>query len=289
MDGSGGGVGLSPPQYGLERKLRKTVGRSPHVEVMEVYEEQSQGEVGSHWVIEIRARESGGGDLPGALATILKRFYDFEGIRVQVRVLDPLGREASAVPSTGLPVGDAIKLLETVFRDNPLFVTIHHPTGWPFDVSVEFKAEIVQYWNDDLSDHYGNTNLVAARAFSDVMNEFLFEETVSVGTSTSPVRYPQASSFIRGDCNGDLAFDISDPIKELGFLFSSAAPPPCEDACDSNDDGTLDIADAIWSLAALFASGPLPPSPFPSCGIDTTRDALSCVRCDSCPDTIVVE
>ncbi len=81
--------------------------------------------------------------------------------------------------------------------------------------------------------------------------------------------------FIRADANTDGAIDIADAIRVLGYLFTHATLS-CLDAGDSNDDGYIDIADAIYSLSYSFASGPAPKSPFPSCGLDPTADALGC-------------
>ncbi|MEM7263423.1 MAG: hypothetical protein AAF488_15645 [Planctomycetota bacterium] len=82
--------------------------------------------------------------------------------------------------------------------------------------------------------------------------------------------------FQRGDCNGDLGFDIADAIATLSFLFTGDTSPACMDACDSNDDGNADIGDAVFSLSALFSGGATPPAPFVDCGEDPTDDTLDC-------------
>lgn len=90
------------------------------------------------------------------------------------------------------------------------------------------------------------------------------------------------SHLIRGDCNGDLAVNVSDPVTLLGLLFS-AGSVGCEKACDANDDANVDLADAVYLLAAIFSGGDSPPAPFPLCGPDPTPDALPCVM-SPCPD-----
>lgn len=95
---------------------------------------------------------------------------------------------------------------------------------------------------------------------------------------------PIGAAFVRGECNGDGATDIADPITLLTALF----PPPgtpipdfiCPDACDGNDDGALDIGDAITILTALFAGGAIPGPA--SCGADPTGDPLPCPE-SACP------
>ncbi|MBI4602098.1 MAG: hypothetical protein HY721_09075 [Planctomycetes bacterium] len=95
---------------------------------------------------------------------------------------------------------------------------------------------------------------------------------------------PLSPAFSRGDSNADGAFDISDAVFGLIFLFAGGEPPPCADACDSNDDGKLDLSDAVYSLAHLFLGGPAPPRPFGACGADPTPDDLGCARLGPCED-----
>jgi hypothetical protein len=86
----------------------------------------------------------------------------------------------------------------------------------------------------------------------------------------------EAGLFLRGDCNGDLAVDIADPVRGLNFLFLGVAAAPCLDACDANDDGAVNITDPIGVLGYLFLGGPEPAAPFPAVGPDGTEDGLGC-------------
>ncbi len=83
-------------------------------------------------------------------------------------------------------------------------------------------------------------------------------------------------SFQRGDFNRDFAFNISDPLAILGFLFSGVGDGLCRDAGDINDDGKLNIADATRALGYLFGDGPPPEPPFSEAGDDPTPDELRC-------------
>lgn len=89
------------------------------------------------------------------------------------------------------------------------------------------------------------------------------------------------SDFVRGDCNGDLVLNISDPVTLLAVLFNGGAVD-CQSACDGNDDGGVDLSDAVYLLGAVFSGGTPPPAPYPGCGSDPTADALTCVT-SSCP------
>ena len=72
--------------------------------------------------------------------------------------------------------------------------------------------------------------------------------------------------FLRGNCNGDRALDLSDAIFSLSFLFSGSASPKCMEACNSNAAGGFDISDPIYTLTFLFSGGS-PPGRFPECEI----------------------
>jgi len=90
------------------------------------------------------------------------------------------------------------------------------------------------------------------------------------------------SGFIRGDTNDDGAFDISDAIVILGYIFNGT-PVTCLDALDENDDGSIEISDAIYHFSALFVGGPPPSAPWGQCGLDPTEDSLECELYSSCP------
>ncbi len=88
--------------------------------------------------------------------------------------------------------------------------------------------------------------------------------------------------FIRGDFNADGRVDLSDAVKELGYLLCRKEPPTCFDAADANDDGKVDVCDPIRILGALFGCHQPLPSPYPACGKDPTADGLGCNCVLSC-------
>ena len=87
---------------------------------------------------------------------------------------------------------------------------------------------------------------------------------------------PDGSPFVRGDSNGDLAINISDPQFTLNWLFLGEEGPRCEDAADANDDGFVNISDPIETLYFLFVGGTRLPAPGPGPGPDPTSDGLQC-------------
>ena len=84
------------------------------------------------------------------------------------------------------------------------------------------------------------------------------------------------AGFLRGDWNGDLVLGITDAIALLDHLFLGSEPSACLDAGDADDSGALELTDAVRVLLHLFLGGEPPPTPFPSCGMDATPDALDC-------------
>lgn len=84
--------------------------------------------------------------------------------------------------------------------------------------------------------------------------------------------------FLRGDCNHDGLFDVSDAVSLLLHLFQGAVAPPCLDGCDANDDGELNVTDALVVLNSLFAGGVTPAAPYPRVGVDSSTDGLPCLE-----------
>jgi hypothetical protein len=87
-------------------------------------------------------------------------------------------------------------------------------------------------------------------------------------------------AFRRGDSNSDGAFDLSDAVGALGFLFLGESEPACIDAADADDGEALTITDAIRLLGWLYL-GNEPPAPPRDCGPDPEGTALDC-RASAC-------
>ncbi len=84
-------------------------------------------------------------------------------------------------------------------------------------------------------------------------------------------------TFLRGDFDGNLVVNLTDPIALLNHLFLGDVAPACPDAADFDDTGVLNVTDPIFLLDFMFLGGPRPPAPFPAEGADpTTDDGLDC-------------
>ena len=89
--------------------------------------------------------------------------------------------------------------------------------------------------------------------------------------------------FRRGDVDADGAYNITDGIVILRFLFRGGFTPSCAAAADTDDSGTLEVTDAILVFNHLFLGGepPRPPGPH-TCGSDSPSGDLGCARFDAC-------
>jgi hypothetical protein len=171
---------LSPPWYTVRSMLNGTVGASPCVEVGQVNVDQNP------YTLDVTACSN---KVASSLAVILRRHWRFGNVQLKVRVLDPTGKEVKPRIQPGPdPVAAIRARFETALADNPLFSMILENQGVldPHNFWVETKKEVIQFFNDDLSDYYGNKNVVAENAFADVCLSTFFEGSVVVGWATKP-------------------------------------------------------------------------------------------------------
>lgn len=158
-------------------------------------------------------------------------------------------------------------------------------------IDFEDATDVLTLWIDPLLSQEpqdGNANYVGSSldlSFDVLTLQALNQMTAGydeIRVATSFVDL--VTSYRRGDCNQDSAYDIADAIQILGILFTGSSAPGCQDACDLNDDGLLNIADGIYALASLFSGGPDPAAPFTACGPDPTADLLNCASyLGACP------
>ena len=97
------------------------------------------------------------------------------------------------------------------------------------------------------------------------------EPAAAIIDELGPARF-----FVRGDTDGSLEVNLTDPIQLLNFLFLGGPPPECMDAADATDDGEAGLSDAVFTLNYLFRAGPYPLPPYPLPGLDPTDDSLRC-------------
>jgi hypothetical protein len=175
-----GASALTAPWYTLRNELRYTIGVSPCVSVGQVNDDG-----GGAYSIDVRACSA---DVAGALGVVLKRDWQWGNIHEHIRVLDPAGAETGTYLSPGAdPVATVAQLLRTAFAGNRMFRAVRvspAPFGSP-EIWAETAKEVVQFFNDDLSDFYQNKNEIAEAGFRHVCHSTYLDGTVHVGWTTS--------------------------------------------------------------------------------------------------------
>lgn len=101
-----------------------------------------------------------------ALASIIKHETDFGNVKLFVEVIPANG---------GLPIISNVKneTFEIAFKDNGAFSFVKKISGiFTNDlIYVVFKKQVVQYYNDDLGDIYGNCTTLYQEIAKDIFEE----------------------------------------------------------------------------------------------------------------------
>ena len=248
-----------------------------------------------------------GGDIVSVSFTVdSDQFIDAPGFPVRGYPIDLLSfalQIGSTVVPLEIPLPPGSVPYFSIRNDDPavdgFLVTdqIAFPNGVPLDapgIFGSFRNNFsVTYGGGtlgslDILSAIGSYDFTGLTGFNWVLNDGPADAMGLIFSQMEISTGPAPEVFVRGDCNGDGAFNIADAVFLLGALFPGpggpASVPECDDACDANDDGGLNIADAVAMLDALFGSPPTPiPQPTGTCGDDSsTPDALSCVTQSSC-------
>ena len=175
------GSALSPPEWLVYDYLYSSVGKTKGVTVQEPIE------VGDKWVINVVVGEQKKRE---ALATLLREKMegDEEGY-ITIRVVDSNGNIQNPVPISGTIEEKLAQLEDLVldaFKKNSLFykvITIN-PESVPLlgGVYIIFKARVVQFYADDISDYYSNQNFVAAELFKMLLRDSISDVFIKPST-----------------------------------------------------------------------------------------------------------
>lgn len=171
---------LSPPWYLLQTQLRTVLEADPCVKVHSLTGDAPEMHIKIRVCNEQKAV---------ALAAFLTKRHEFsEQLAVNVNVYAAnLGQVDAQLPNS---LEETTKLLSRALHGNKYFVKTGmgtSPMAQPVAYAV-FKPVIVQYFSDDLSDWYQNTNEVAAKVFSDLFNLHPYAESaVDIFATTAPI------------------------------------------------------------------------------------------------------
>lgn len=172
---------LIAPWYLLQAQMRAALGADPCVEV-----EQLTGD-GLNMEIKVTVCNDSKAE---ALAAFIAKRYEFgEQLAVMVNVYAP----ELVLKETSLPdsMEEIAKLLRAALTGNNYFIKVgiggRNPMNQPA-VYAAFKPMVIQYFSDDISDWYQNTNEVASKLFSDLFNLHPYVDgAVNVYATTAPI------------------------------------------------------------------------------------------------------
>jgi hypothetical protein len=168
-------VQLSPPQFTYFNLIKSSIGNDPLVTV-EPLEILPSG----NFLITLRVR---GLHKARALATLIVPSRAIGGVRLTVQVRTTQGTLVKPLRCIFTPE-QIVKLYQTAFRTNRLFLfaAIRQFFAQRYVYPV-FRARIIQFFNDDLSDYYGNYNNIAAFVFRDVLRPTVSRTSVRFSTA----------------------------------------------------------------------------------------------------------
>ena len=146
-------VRLSPPWYTLQKQAVAVL-TSKHVTIGKL------DVTPTPYVFPVTADTQ---DIAVALASILPKQYTLGNVIVVPNVTFNGKPVTPVVPKTA---DEVIALFKNAFKDNPLLTAIFKrpftPMGGPDVIFPIFAAQVVQFFNDDLTDYYNNFNGVLA-------------------------------------------------------------------------------------------------------------------------------
>ena len=175
---------LEAPWYTYQKKVKALFEQDPDIIVEEI-RELSEGKTDYAFDIEVRDHEKF-----VALDRVMPEVVEFGNVTLGITLYD---EENSNVVDSG------IEIFATIFKDNPLveeivdaedFTGTHH--GF-----VAFKPQIVQFFDDDISDYNGNWSGLA----QDIAREIFGSEMRGVHFCTAPVEDEEAEDI--DACDGE--------------------------------------------------------------------------------------
>lgn len=154
---------LSPPWWSMQRVYAYSYGASPCLVVDDLVQ---QGE--ARYLLRIHACTQETAD---ALASLLRLRWNLGGVRLIVKVFGPGSSHADAYVYGTASAEQLRERLENALNGNPYLAEIREvidPMTQKAKVFVVCTKEVIQFWDDNLGDLFGNHNLVAAEAFRQV-------------------------------------------------------------------------------------------------------------------------
>ncbi|MED4751743.1 hypothetical protein [Brevibacillus choshinensis] len=168
-------IRLSPPEATYFNEIKFSIGNDPLVRVEPLIEMP-----GGNFRITLHVQ---GTQKARALATLLVRTKQIGNLRIHVRVKTTEGNVVQPISRTLSP-REIANLYRVAFRTNRLFNFAMVRASISFTaVYPVFKAQVIQFFNDDLSDLFNNFNRVAAFVFRDVLRNTINRTPILFSTA----------------------------------------------------------------------------------------------------------
>ena len=157
---------LSPPWYAYHRKVRAMFGRDPEVHIKDLAD-LGDGKFSYMILVYNQAKAE-------AIKAILPQTVEMGNVTISAAILGPNedGIECCRKPIT--------ELFEDAFSGNPIFEkAVKRTLGIMTFSYCVFKKEVIQFWNDDLSDYCGNYSGLASDIAREIFNPFDIQYCIS--------------------------------------------------------------------------------------------------------------
>ena len=165
---------LTPPWYTYFNLIKHSIGKDRYIEVFNMKELSD-----TDFLIQIKTRNK---EKALALATLISPIKKFGNTRIYIEVT--YCGEVVKPTKTPQNVNNAIKIVRKALGTNHYFESVEHVTLMGrITIFPVFKKEVIQFFNDDLSDLYNNFNGVAADVFSEILRPFINEFPIAPSTS----------------------------------------------------------------------------------------------------------
>lgn len=149
---------LSPPWYVYHRKVQAMFGKDPEVHIKDM---SDIGNGNYSYMILVSNKEKA-----KAIKTILPQNFKIGNVTITVTILGPDENDIESSNKSD------VEIYETAFSGNPIFEKTIVRTIGSFEMCYcIFKKEVIQFWNDDLSDYYGNYNGLASEIAKEIFNQ----------------------------------------------------------------------------------------------------------------------
>ena len=160
------------PWYAFRKKVNALFGDDPDIRVGEIYE-SDDGFTDFAFDVEVRNHEKF-----LALDRVMPKVKTYGNVRLGIVLFDEENSENEG--------DDAVVLFRTIFADNPILKDIKVAADHTGTVHgyVRFQPEVIQYFDDDISDYNGNWSGLAM----DIAREIFADSSRGVHFCTAEVR-----------------------------------------------------------------------------------------------------